>query len=81
MYILFDTAFIGITILLKAVIYFSLGIVKIFFSTKQEKITFLLILVCVWVDAYIIYPDVEYWIHLLIFMLPIAYLIKIGRSC
>ncbi|MEN8907804.1 MAG: hypothetical protein ABF289_17780 [Clostridiales bacterium] len=80
MHILFDTALFGIILIFRTTIYFCLGIIKMFCATKQQIFTLLLLIAIVWVDAYIIYPDLEYWMHLIILIMPIAYLINIGRS-
>ncbi|MEN8906130.1 MAG: hypothetical protein ABF289_09265 [Clostridiales bacterium] len=67
---------------LKFIIYSSIGSLRIFFSTtKQQKFTLLLLLAILWIDVYLIYPTTRAsFIHLIILILPFAYIINLGRG-
>jgi len=71
----------SIGFLLKIFIYSCLGFIKIFFATKQQKVTILLLISVVWVDAIFIYPYTgDSWKHVVVLFAPVVYLYNLGRS-
>jgi len=71
-----------LTFMLKVCAYGLNGIVKIVFnSTKQQKITLLLLFSLIQISAVYIYPITgNSWMHVVIVFAPFIYLYNLGRS-